>query len=616
MTWVTGKSVQPSRNGAFAAAVSGGVLAALAVFLIYWPARENGFVFDDWKVLDVDNSVGLRDPALWRETLFRSPDNFSVLFRPLTMFTFLLQLWTGPLEPQPFHIVNFVIHSATVFLLVLVSSRMLANDPRVSSGTLLAVLCGLIYGTHPALIEPVIWISARPDLLITFFLILALHLDQTLPEAGWWRIIAVGLLFLAAMLCKETAVAFLLVLPLFHLAVHWLKPRTAGQGLLARVWARHYKIYFALLIAVVAYLAARIAVSGPDLGVSGSAFSTRHISPFSQHVLVVIASLAQHVWSALWPFQDIVPFRYLTLPISSMAVLPMAAASTVIIVAALAAVITSSAGRVPAILFLAFVGSLLPVANIVLIPAVAVWDEIAVGSRYLTFPLILACLAVPFVVHLVGKSLVNYVRYGHALVWMIAGAWLLGSVANVRVTIPLWSDDVVLNTWAIHQGGASFWRYGNLGARYLQIGDYGRSREASAAALKLRDDDQTAWIWNNLGIAEDNLGNATQAMQAFRRALELGTDEIRSRTFLAYVERKTGNVQAAARILEEGLSRIPPNGRFPLQEAQLRYRLGTYYSDLGRPEEAAKQLNSALSLTRNPEQRRIIEEALQSAVSR
>ena len=71
---------------------------------------------------------------------------------------------------------------------------------------------------------------------------------------------------------------------------------------------------------------------------------------------------------------------------------------------------------------------------------------------------------------------------------MIVGAWALASVANIRVTIPLWNNDLVLNTWVVQQGGASYWRYANIGAYYYRVNDYPRARDALLMALKLRED--------------------------------------------------------------------------------------------------------------------------------
>lgn len=605
--------IQPSRNRALM--LAGGVMAALAVFMIYWPARENGFVWDDWAV--VDRSAGGRDPALWREALLRAPADYAVLFRPFTMLTFLLQLWAGHSEPQPFHVVNLIIHSANVFLLTLIAWRLLNDDTsQALTRPAMAVLCGLIYGVHPALTEPVIWISARSDLVMTFFLCLALLFDRMLPGTGWKRTLAVGACFFAAMLSKETAVGFMLALPIVHLAFNHPPTSTRDLGSLVKALVPHYRVYAALLGTLALYFAARFAVSGLSLGLDEMISPARYIESFGQHVLVVVASLAQHVWGAIWPFQNIVPGRHLPLPINGMDVLPMAVASTGVIVVALVTVCTSSAGRAPALLFLAFIASLLPVANIVPIPAVAAPNEVGVGSRYLTFPLIFACLAAPFVIRLTEASLMKHVRHGGVLLWVIVGAWVLASVANVRVTIPLWRDDVILNSWVIRQGGASFWRYGNLGAHYVLIGDLPRAREAFAAAVKLRDDEHAAWVWDNLGVVEARLGNPARALQAFRRAVELAPENVRSRVHLAMAQRAVGDSKMAVENLEEGLNRIRASGRPDGQEGRLRYELGLAYADLGRPEDAVAQLNVALALARDPQERMAVEGALRSVAPR
>lgn len=603
----------PGPRRSLALAVGGGVLAALVVFMIYWPVRENGFFWDDWSVLDIDNSAGMRDPALWRETLLRPPADYSVLFRPLTMLTFVLQLWAGQSGPQPFHIVNLIIHSVNVLLLTLVAWHLLGDDlHRRWMRPAMAALCGLLYGVHPALIEPVVWISARSDLLLAFFLSLALLLDRTLAETGWKRALTIGASFLAAMLCKESAVGFLAALPIVHLAVSWRRPGPPEFSVLARALTPHYRVYIALLGALVLYFVARFAVSGALFGLEGVITPARYIDSFGQHVLVVIASMAYHVWSVLWPFQDIVPGRYLPLPINGMDVLPRVVASTGVIAVALVAVCSSCAGRVPALLFLAFAASLVPVVNIVPIPAVVIPSEVAAGSRYVTFPMIFACLAVPFVIRLTETSLMRYVRQGRALLWVVASAWILASIANVRVTIPLWSNDGTVNSWVIQQGGASSWRYAGVGVHYMRVGDYNRAREAFIIAIKLRDDKLTAWIWSYLAVAEAALGHLTQAVQAYRRAVELDADDMRARINLSRLELVMGNSRVAVEMLEEALRYIQRPDRIHKQEILIRHELGLSYARLGRASDAAEQLDAALKLARSSRERKTIEQALSS----
>jgi hypothetical protein len=597
----------------FMSVVTGGILTAIVVMAVYWPARENGFVWDDWAI--VDRSASNRDPALWREALLRAPADYAVMFRPFATFTFLLQLWAGHSEPQPFHVVNLIIHLANVFLLTLIAWRLLEDDTsRAWTRPALASLCGLIYGVHPALIEPVTWISCRYDLVMTFSLCLALLFDRVLPGSGWKRALAVGICFLAAMLSKETAVGFMLALPIVHLAFRHPPTSTHNPGSLIRAFVPHYPVYAALLGALALYFTARFAVSGSSLGWDEMISPARYIETFGQHVLGVAASLAQHVWSAVWPFQNVVPSRSFQLPINATVVLPVIAAGAGASAAILLAARAGAAGRVLGLLFMAFLAALLPVANIIPLPSSV--NELWASSRYLTFPLIFACLAVPFALRITAASLAKHVRHGPVLLGVIVGAWVLASVANVRVTIPLWKDDAILNSWAIQSGGPSFWRYGNLGAHYVQIGDLPRAREAFTAAIKLRDDEHTAWVWENLGIVEVHLGDRARALQAFQRAVELAPENVKCRVHLAMVQRAVGDSKLAMENLENGLNRIRASGRPDGQEGRLRHELGLAYADLGRREEAIAQLNVALALARDSQERTAVEEALRSIAPR
>jgi len=589
-----------------------GLLAALVTLALYWPVRENDFVWDDWAIVDrfADGLAAMS----WQEALLRPPAEYAVLFRPLLMLTFLLQLWAGQTGPESFHIVNLLIHAGNVLLLTLVAWRLL-DEPSLppTQRLVLASLCGLIYGIHPALTEPVIFISARADVVMTCMLCLAALGDQSLQEGSRQRALAVGAGFLAALLSKETAVGFLAALPFLHLAR--LRPQAPlGLHPLRTLWASHYRVYAALLGALALYFAARFAVLGPAFGLTDMDSPARYIGSFGQHALVVVASLAQHIGNALWPFQNIAPGRQLPLPIDAMEVLPTAAASAAVIVVALLAAWKGGAGRVPALLFLAFVAALIPVANIVPIPAVTDPREIGVASRYLTFPLVFACLAVPFLVRSADTALAKRVRYGRAFLGLILAVWLLGSAANVRVIIPLWKNDAVMNTWAIRQDGPSSWRYANLGAYYVRQWELAEARNAYLRAIELHPDYHFAWY--ALGAIETSLGNYESAIRAHRRALETNPDDYMNRIRLAVLERSRNRSQTAVELLEEALRR-PRDPHFdPQYEGRIRLHLGLAYLDIGRSQEAETQFSAALTLIRDPGDRAAVEQALQAVRAR
>lgn len=607
------RTIRPKVDREFGLVVIGGILAAMAVVAVYWPSRENGFVWDDWDVVvQMSHRVA---PLSWLEAALRPPSDYAVMFRPLMMSTFLLQLWAGHVEPMPFHVANVILHATSVFWLTLVAWCVLDEDAaRPAARAVLAVLCGLIYGIHPALTEPVVWISARSDLLLTNFLSLALLFDRVLPAAGSARALTVGALFLAATLCKETAVGFLVALPLVHLALA-RPPAVMRWTGAVRALTPHYRVYAALLGASVLYLAIRLAASGPAFGMDMEAHRNNpapYIETFGQHVLVVVASLAVHVWSVVWPFQNLVPGRQLPLPIDILELLPAVVGSTGIVLLAVLAARSAGGGRVPGVLFLAFVASLLPVANIVPIPAVVVPVEIGVASRYVTFPLLFACLAVPFALRQAEALLVNQAHYKRVLLWLVVGTWMLASAASTRGIIPLWNNDAIMNSWAIHLGGPSFWRYANYGIHYFRIGDIQRAREAFLIAVTLRDDKHSAWIWGNLGVLEFHFGDSAQAVKALGRAVELDPKDISPYYRLGMSQRAMGDLNAAARTLETGVERIRASGRPHVEEGQLRYGLGIVYRDLRRSDDAIEQLTAALPLARGPEERDKLEGVLKS----
>ncbi|HXF67790.1 MAG TPA: tetratricopeptide repeat protein [Burkholderiales bacterium] len=594
------------RDRGFATAVAGGIAASLAVTATYWPALGNGFVWDDWVPL-VDSPV-FREPARWREALLTPPLQDPVGVRPLAMLSFMLQLWAGHREPAPFHLANIGIHALNVLLLVLLVWRVLSEGAsRQWVRAVAAASSGLLYGLHPALTEPVAWISCRYDLLMTFFLLLGLLLDRMLPAGGWPRACLVGAAFFAAMLSKETAVGFLPALPLVHLALVRRESAALGRAFLVQALAAHGRVYAALFAAFALYLAGRFALYGPALGLERMIAQFGDVGAPGERMLAFVASYSRHVHDALWPFQRIVPSRSLQLPISVTEVAPTiaaaAGATTLILLAARA----GDCGRRLMLLFMAFLAAIAPVSNLLPLPGRP--GELWVASRYLTFPLVFVCLAAPFAFRLAESLLARHVSRPRALLAALAAAWLAASFASVRVTVPLWRDDGTLNEWAIASGAASDWRYSNLGEYYFKTRALDKAREAFLNAVRLRGTE--GYHWYHLGIAEAALGNSEQARRAFRQALELNRDIIRARIDLAKLELAAGDPQAAAKVLQEGVERLPYSDD-PGEEGTLRYLLGRAYGALGRSEQAAAQLRAALRLAQNPADRRAAEEALRA----
>jgi hypothetical protein len=591
-----------------AGAVVGPLLAFALVVLAYWPARENGFVWDDWLPL-VDSPI-FRDPSRWWAAMLTPPLNDPVAIRPVAMLTFMLQLWSGQTTPAPFHVLNVVIHAANAALVALLAWRALSEIASPRNARFAAFMSGLVYGLHPALTEPVAWISCRYDLLMTFFLLVAMLFDRVLPERGYSRPVVVGVAFLAAALSKETAVGFILALPLMHIAFERLRGTDLRRASLAAAVSRHWKVYGALLCVCIVYLAARASLAGMSLGLGRMADQFHDVGGAGQRALAVAATFGRLVVDALWPFKAAVPSRSLVLPLGLTDALPIIPALSAGVITAALCVRAGKMGRVLLALTLAFVAAVLPVSN--LFPLPGLFGELWVASRYLTFPLVFLCLAAPFAFRIGEKWLERYSTRPRLLLCVVAIGWVVISAAFVRVTIPLWKDDGTINTWAIQNGARSYWRYQNLGDYYLKAGQPKLAREAFMSAVNLRGD--IALNWYYLGFAEAALGNIEPARQAFRSALELNQDSIKARLNLARLELAQGNPELAATLLEQGAARLAYADDLT-QIGAFHYLLGIIYARLSRREAAAAQLKLALEHTQDRAERRAAEAALRSIES-
>ncbi|MCX7926153.1 MAG: hypothetical protein N2554_10125, partial [Fimbriimonadales bacterium] len=185
-----------------------GTLGVLAlVGALYAQSLDFKFVWDDDQI--IYGRADYRSPSRWLEAV-RQPLDFSPnYFRPLALSSLLVQIWLWKDNPAPFHAANVLIHLLNTALVIALAARLLKNRGW-------ALLTGALYGVHPALIESVAFVSSRYDLTLTLFLLLALWLEGR--WMGWARAAGVSLAFLGALLCKEMALVFPLVLLLWQLA--------------------------------------------------------------------------------------------------------------------------------------------------------------------------------------------------------------------------------------------------------------------------------------------------------------------------------------------------------------------------------------------------------------
>jgi tetratricopeptide (TPR) repeat protein len=188
----------------------------LGLFLIsvglYVNTLGHDFVFDDVTLI-------LQNPSV------RSLDWFSILYRdgyrPVRTLTYGLNYAIGGEDPFGYHLVNILLHGLNVLLvysLVLLLGR----------SNLVAGSAGLLFAVHPIQSAAVAYISGRKDLLAAFFLLLGLILYLRSRNGDYTKLAMAFACFLMAVLSKEVAIVFPVMLLLVDALREWNR-ESAGR---------------------------------------------------------------------------------------------------------------------------------------------------------------------------------------------------------------------------------------------------------------------------------------------------------------------------------------------------------------------------------------------------
>jgi len=231
---------------------------SLRPFLLLWALAglsyansvPNRFVFDDHILVDLNAEV---NPAVAGAIEHRAID-----YRPLRILSYALDREIGGHRPASYHIGNIVYH-ALAGSVALVTYGQLGLSPAT------ALLGAALFVAHPAQTESVGYISGRRDVLCGLFTLLAfsLYLRWRRRRREWWSLAGSVVSLVIAVLTKEVAFAFPLLVVAYDATVALAQQRTAtpagslrsdAVAILRRQWAA-YLLLLLLGFAGIAYFA-------------------------------------------------------------------------------------------------------------------------------------------------------------------------------------------------------------------------------------------------------------------------------------------------------------------------------------------------------------------------
>lgn len=483
----------------------GGVL--LLVLAVYAFSLQNGFVFWDDPDLVIDNpaSHGVTIPNITTAFTTYDPD----LYVPLTIISFQLNYAISGLQPFLYHLTNILLHAGSAMLVGWVFFR-------ISGKKSVALLTAFLFAVHPINVEAAAWVSARKDVLSSFFFLLSLgsFLEWRGGRSSRWYVIS-----LVAFLCGLLSKVSILSLPLILLLCDWLNHgRSGGHSSAMPLRMR------SMIVDKIPFVILSIAFGIVSLfGKMGGTFSL-----FQKHLVGMKAALFS-LWHLAAPVNYSVVYPFTGVPSITRPdlLVPLVIIISVIVVTFL------YRKKFPAFFF-SWWWFLLLIAPSFL---TAEKGQDVVHVLYLTSDryVYLAAISIFFLFAFHVQKAPRLAYPSGMLVVILAALSTMQSL--------VWKDTETLLHHALATTPDSAIVHNNLGAYYDSIGEPERAAAEYAAAST--SDGGTADSWFNVGIAALREKRRDDAIVAFTRAVELRPSFFFAHLNLGALLTDTGRIEEA-----------------------------------------------------------------------
>ena len=538
-----------------------GALFVVGALVVYAPALDGGFVWDDDAHVtkpELRNAAGL--VRMWVDP------SATQQYYPLTHSGFWLQSWAFGEDPVGYHVVNVLLHALSAVLVWLTLRRLLVPG---------ALLAAAIFLVHPVHVESVAWISELKNSLSgVFYLAAALaYLRYAPPEApageprdlrGW----TLAFVLFVCALASKTVTA---TLPVALLLIYWWK-----RGRLS--WRRDVVPWVPFLVVGVGAGLTTAWIEWTVIGARGTDYAFSVV----ERTLIAGRVFWFYLAKLLWPFDLI--FIYPRWTIDSGAwwqyLYPLAALALV----GTAWALRGRIGRGPVTGLLFFAGTLFPVLGFVNVYPFK-FSFVADHFQYLASLGIITLVSAGFVLGLrqLHTRGLPVARLGGALGVLLLAAlgWLSWQQAHIYEDAEtLWVDTSRRNP-------GSFMAHNNLGYEYSRQGRYDEAQRAYETAIEIKPDFDQAYF--NIGRLHGKLGRHEQAIEMYESAIALRPSYADAYYNLGIERGALGQHREAMLAFSDAVEARP-------DFAEAHFNLGSAYGRLGMYPEAVKAFESAIAL--------------------
>jgi tetratricopeptide (TPR) repeat protein len=603
--------------------------SAAITFLVFLPALQNDFIMWDDNVYVYENLfIRSFDARLLTSAFTELPTG---LWHPLTWISHALDYAVWGLNPLGHHLTSNIIHALNVFIIVLLTMRLLevskqvhkdkeGVQPALSDRAVIiaGVTAGLLFGIHPLRVESVAWVSERKDLLSAFFYLLTIaaysrYIDGIITNTSLRissrffsgnYLSALGL-FILALMSKPMAVSLPVVL--FILDWHPYKRIRSAES---------FRMAF---IEKMPFIILSLAASIVTLFAQGAAQAVIpvEITPVTSRLALAVQSVIFYLVKTLAPVH-LVPLYLTPLQESFFSVNSLVSILIVVIIT------ISSLSRVrKQKLWISawgyYVITLVPVLGIVQVGAVTRAD------RFTYLPSLSVFLVLGLLAAKIHEKISERNRWGagirmsgYAVALTVAALFSAATISQIGI----WKDSITFWTSVTDAYPDRFpIAYNNLGFAYAQQGRYDEALKQYATAINLNPG--LADPHNNSGMAyaglnrfdeaineyalalaiqprhpnaHNNLGSAYLSRQRYSEAINEFTTALILQPDFVEAHYNLGNAYAAVGYLDQAIGEYRAAIALDPNEPDAHKQLGDVYSKQNRLNEAAWEYRVAESL--------------------
>jgi len=512
--------------------------------MLYLNAIGNGFVYDDNVYVESDPTVrqlgniwkALTSTALDPNVSSAVPSNY---YRPLVPITYILNYQLFGLAPWGFHLTNIIFHVLNSLLVYLIALKLLKDKN-------LSLAAGLLFGSHPIHTEAVAWIAIILDVGYTFFLLLAFYLYIKEGRA-WVRLPLSAFAFFMALLYKETAIIFPLMLLAYELLLR-RGQKWSGLKTALTVYPATALIYLTVRFHVLGGFAP---LPNPDAYLGNYQILINSVYLLMRYLWMLVFPVNLNVFHTFVPALSVLELRFIA---------SVAAFSALFILWMTA----GKRDRFTALTFIWVVLPLLPTLYLLKIFGGEIWNIFC--ERYLYLP---SFGFVLFIVYAGGHFHKSLSRnpWARAVVPALFLIILIFYSARTVLGNRVWRDNVTLYSDGLEKSPQVALLHNNMGFEYLMNGMLGEAESEFTVALRLDPKYEKAYYnlglvymkerewekartyletalgiksyyadtYTNLGIVYLQLGRVDDAEICFIKALNINPDEVLARKNLEMI---------------------------------------------------------------------------------